>query len=306
MNTGERIKTLAESAFPGMRILENEPMSRHTSFCIGGPADVMAFVRGEQELSGLLTLCRQAEVPVFLMGNGSNLLVSDKGIRGLVIKTCQMSDIRLNGEQYIEAECGALLSKVAVFAKEHGLSGLEFSYGIPGSLGGAVYMNAGAYGGQMQDVVESSDYFDCSGERHTLSAQAHAFSYRTSFFAQNKGACHIRTRLHLQSGNQTDIARRMQELKDKRVSSQPLNMPSAGSVFKRPQGYYAGTLIEQAGLKGCSVGGAQVSVKHAGFIVNTGGATCCDVLALIEHIRQTVFSASGVELEPEVCAVGER
>ncbi len=303
MDTG--MKELVESTFPGIRTLKNEPMSRHTSFCIGGPADVMAFPRCEEELSALLRLCREAQTPFFIMGNGSNLLVSDKGIRGLVIKTSLLSDIRLAKDRVIEAGCGALLSKVAAFARDNALSGLEFAYGIPGSLGGAVYMNAGAYGGQMEDVVESSVFLDSCGGRHILGAQEHDFSYRRSFFSQNKGVCHVMTRLKLQSGAEAAIGQRMQALRDKRTSSQPLSMPSAGSVFKRPQGYYAGTLIEQAGLKGFAIGGAQVSEKHAGFIVNTGGATCCDVLNLIEHIKQTVLSAYGVELESEVCAVGE-
>lgn len=288
------------SRFPGGEARENEPMSRHTSFHIGGNARIMLLPKTAEELSYALELTEKSGVRRLIMGNGTDLLVSDKPLEMTVIKTHDgLSDISLCGECEIEAGCGALLSRISAFAAAKSLSGLEFAQGIPGTLGGGLAMNAGAYGGELKDVLLSVTALDGNGKRLFLSAEECDMSYRHSVFSDGKLTA-VSARLRLTRGNETDIRAKMEELAEKRRASQPLNMPSAGSTFKRPENGYAAALIDGAGLKGFSVGGAQVSEKHAGFVVNTGNATFDDVLRLMEHIRNTVYGASGIMLEPEV------
>ena len=285
-----------------MEIIKNEPMKNHTSFKIGGAADEFCTVSSEDEIIELINYAKAKDMPYFIMGNGSNLLVSDKGIRGLVIQISgKFSDFEIS-ENIIKAESGVLLSSLAKAAQKNGLSGMEFASGIPGTLGGAVYMNAGAYGGEMSSIVKSVTYLK-DGEIKKIE-DGFGFGYRKSLFA-DLGAVILEAELELERGNPEEIKARMEDYKIRRTEKQPLNMPSAGSVFKRPKGYFAGGLIEEAGLKGFKIGGAVVSEKHAGFIVNTGSATAGDVLSLIEHIQKTVKEKFNVELETEVKIVGE-
>ncbi len=279
---------------------ENEPMKNHTSFRIGGEAELFIEARNSVELAALFKKLNESETPFLVVGNGSNLLVSDSGIDFPVIKLLgDFEKVRLVDETTIYAGAGVQLASLCNFALEQSLSGLEFAFGIPGSVGGAAFMNAGAYGGEMKDVVLYCDHIDKRGNSGSFTAKELSFGYRHSVYAENgfviTGVC-----LKLQKGDKTAIAEKMNELIGKRKAKQPLSMPSAGSVFKRPEGYFAGALIEQSGLKGASIGGAQVSEKHAGFIVNTGGATCDDVKKLIEHCRAVVFEKFGVTLETEI------
>ena len=286
------------SLFPALEIRENEPLKNHSSFRIGGPADVMFLPKTPEELAGLYKHLLQEEVRHFVMGNGSNLLFADEGYRGAVIKTSGLNDVSLVGEHTLRAQCGALLSQTAVFARKNALAGMEFAHGIPGSVGGAVVMNAGAYGGEIKDVAVKTLYLDAAGELREAVDEEHDFSYRHSRF--QPGEIVLSCDFLLQPGDENEIQAKMSELAAKRKASQPLDLPSAGSTFKRPAGGYAAALIDQAGLKGLTVGGAQVSTKHAGFVVNIGGASCADVLALMEKIKEAVLAASGIELEPEV------
>ncbi|HIX72671.1 MAG TPA: UDP-N-acetylmuramate dehydrogenase [Candidatus Anaerobutyricum stercoripullorum] len=284
-------------------LLEREPMSKHTSFRIGGPADLFVQPANEEELWNALHLARQEKVPFFIVGNGSNLLVSDEGFRGMILHTGGMlKDISVEGD-VIYAQAGALLSTVAKTALEHGLAGMEFAAGIPGTLGGAVCMNAGAYGGEMKDILLDAEVLTQEGERLVLPVEELDLSYRHSvIFEKNYVvlAAHIR----LSRGDTAEIKNRMNELAGARRDKQPLEYPSAGSTFKRPEGYFAGKLIQDAGLKGYTVGGAQVSEKHSGFVINRGGATAEEVRFLIRQVQQKVRSQFGVELEPEVRMLG--
>ena len=289
--------------FPALEIRENEPLKNHSSFRIGGPADVMLLPKTPDELEALYRTLLEMDIRPFVMGNGSNLLFADEGYRGVVVKTSGMKEISLTGDGLIRAESGALLSQTAVFARKNALMGMEFAHGIPGSVGGAVMMNAGAYGGEMKDITVRTVYLDSKGERREVSGGEHEFSYRRSRF--RPGEVILYSEIALSPGNGDEIHERMNELAARRRASQPLDMPSAGSAFKRPAGGYAAEQIDRAGLKGLSVGGAQVSEKHAGFIVNTGSATCADVLALRDKIKEAVFAASGTELEPEIRIVNE-
>ncbi len=285
-------------------LLVQEPMSRHTSFRIGGPADLLARPQSEQELAVLLAKAAANAVPVTLVGNGSNLLVRDKGIRGLVIKLGNMlNDIVIN-DNSITFGSGVSLAMASRRAAELALSGLEFAVGIPGSIGGAVYMNAGAYDGEMSKVVTSVRVMDAAGQVEALPASALDFAYRRSAL-QGSGRIVTAVTVELTPGDKQAIADKMADFSNRRITKQPLELPSAGSMFKRPPGYFAGTLIDQTGLKGYTVGGAQVSSKHAGFVVNVGGATCADVLQLIADVQDKVFAAHGVHLEPEVLVLGE-
>lgn len=289
------------SCFPNLTVLENEPMRAHCAFRIGGPAAVFAEPEFEMELAALCRFLRERGVRPTVIGNGSNLLVRDEGIPGVVIRLGErFGSLRAEGTR-IYAEAGVPLARLAVFAKEHGLAGLEFAHGIPGTLGGAIMMNAGAYGGEMKDVVKSVRYMNEFG--NTAETDDPGFAYRKSRFSGSGdiilGAC-----MELREDDPAAIHARMMELWAKRSASQPLDMPSAGSTFKRPVGGFAAALIEQAGLKGLAVGGAQVSEKHSGFIVNTGGATCADVLELMEQVKRAVYENSGVRLEPEVRLLG--
>lgn len=285
------------------RLLENEPMSRHTTFRVGGPADLMFLPASAQELCDALRLAREAGVPAQVLGNGSNLIVRDGGIRGLTIVLGEhFSDIRVEGKQLC-AQAGALLSRVAAAAMEAGLSGLEFAGGIPGTLGGGCAMNAGAYGGQISDVLVSAEVL-LGGEVRTMSLEEMQMGYRTTLPLREGGVV-LSACFELERDDSDAIQGRMKELNARRRDKQPLNLPSAGSTFKRPEGHFAGALIEGCGLKGCAIGAAQVSQKHAGFIVNTGGATAKDILQLIAHVQAVVRRETGVELEPEVKIMGE-
>lgn len=285
-------------------LLLAEPMTKHTSFHIGGPAELMAQPQSEAELQSLLLKAAEAAVPVTLVGNGSNLLVRDKGIRGLVIKLGSMlRDIKVSGN-VLTFGSGVSLAQASKKAAELGLSGMEFAVGIPGSIGGAVYMNAGAYDGEMSKVVKSVRVMDAAGEVSELSAGELDFGYRHSAL-QGSGKIVTSVTVELAAGDKQAIAEKMADFSNRRITKQPLELPSAGSMFKRPPGYFAGTLIDQTGLKGYTVGGAQVSEKHAGFVVNIGGATAADVLQLICDVQDKVFAAHGVHLEPEVLVLGE-
>ena len=287
---------------PDLELVEQEPMSRHTTFRVGGPVSLMALPRSVQQAK--LAVCAAAEEgvrPVFL-GNGSNLLAPDDGCDAFVIKTTAgLSNAMVEGTQ-ITAESGILLARLAVFARDNELTGLEFAHGIPGSLGGAVTMNAGAYDGEMSQVVTEVTYLTASGQME--STDQFDFSYRHSAFSDGSRMI-LSVKIQLKTGDPKEIRARMEELMERRKSKQPLEWPSAGSTFKRPQGYFAAALIDQCGLKGLTVGGAQVSEKHAGFVINKGGATCSDILTLMQQVRQRVFNATGVVLKPEVKILGE-
>ena len=285
-------------------LLLEEPMAKHTSFRIGGPADVLAQPADEAELAALLKRAAEHAVPVTLIGNGSNLLVRDKGIRGLVIKLSNsFSDMKALGNE-LTFGSGISLAMASKKAASLSLSGLEFAVGIPGTIGGAVYMNAGAYDGEMAKVVTSVRVMDREGKISELKASELDFAYRHTAL-QNSGLIVTSVTCVLQPDEADAIAAKMADFSQRRISKQPLELPSAGSMFKRPPGYFAGTLIDQTGLKGYTVGGAQVSTKHAGFVVNVGGATAQDVLQLISDVQSKVFAAHGVRLEPEVLVLGE-
>ena len=285
-------------------VFADEPMSRHTTFRIGGPADYFAVPCDTEGVKKVIGLCKEEEVPYYILGNGSNLLVGDKGYRGVVIQIYKnMSGIHAEGNR-IYAQAGALLSRIASEALSHSLKGFEFASGIPGTLGGAVMMNAGAYGGEMKQVLESVVVMTPEGEVKTLREDELELGYRTSIVAK-KNYIVLEAVIRLEPGDAGDIRSYMEELKEKRVSKQPLEYPSAGSTFKRPEGYFAGRLIEDAGLRGFQVGNAQVSQKHCGFVINRGGATAAEVISLMEQVADKVEAASGVRLEPEVKRIGE-
>lgn len=289
---------------PDTDILLDEPMSRHTSFRIGGPADVLLLPRTVADLRTIVALSREIDLPFTAIGNGSNLLVRDGGLRGLVLKVAEnLSEVRFTGTRGY-AQSGALLAAVSRQAAVHGLSGLEFAVGIPGTIGGGVMMNAGAYGGEMKDVVTRVTVVDEEGRLRTLTAPELEFGYRSSIL-QSRPWIVAEVELELRKGDPERILALMSHNQYLRESKQPLSLPSAGSVFKRPPGRYVGPMVEQLGLKGFRIGGAQVSEKHAGFIVNRGDATAADVLALIEHVRRRVHEAFGVWLETEVRIIGE-
>lgn len=280
----------------------NEPMRAHTTFKIGGEADIFIIPASPAALISAVKKCAELEIPYFILGNGSNLLVSDGGIGGAVISLSGINGISAEGEK-ITCGAGAMLSSVCLKALSLSLTGLEFAYGIPGTAGGALYMNAGAYGGQMADVIESAECLTAAGDIKTLKKEDMRLGYRSSVF-KNGGLIIISLTLALKKGDKAEIKAEMDDLLNRRKQKQPLEYPSAGSTFKRPEGYFAGALIEKNGLKGLTVGGAQVSEKHAGFVINCGGATAADVKALIGKIQKTVFENDGVMLEPEVIFTG--
>ena len=299
---GNYIKALRE-ALPEKQVLTDESMACHTTFRIGGKADVFVLPASIEELLEVLRLTKRYSIPLTILGNGSNVLVRDGGIRGAVVSFGKpFSHIEREGAR-IRAGAGATLGTVSLFAASHALSGLEFAVGIPGSLGGAVFMNAGAYDGELSRVISGVAAVTLEGEILRYRAEEMDFGYRHSVFQQN-GHIICEIELSLKEGEPAAIQEKMAEFTRRRMEKQPLDKPSAGSTFKRPPGLFAGTLIDEAGLKGFSVGGAQVSPKHAGCVVNTGGATCRDVLRLMDHIRETVLARSGIELEPEVRIVG--
>lgn len=287
---------------PGLAIRQQEPMSRHTTFRVGGPAELYASPDRE-ELAALLALAKEAAVPVTVIGNGSNLLVGDKGIFGLVVEIGErMSAVRVEKE-CIVAQAGALLSAAAQTAAAAGLGGMEFAAGIPGSVGGAVVMNAGAYGGEMKDILKSALVLAEDGTLSELEGSELSLGYRHSCVPE-RGYIVVEAALSLERKAQEEVRARMAELREQRVKKQPLEYPSAGSTFKRPQGYYAGKLIMDAGLSGYTVGGAQVSEKHCGFVINRGDATAADIRQLMRDVQDRVRERFGVELEPEVKLLG--
>ena len=286
------------------RVLVDEPMKRHTTFRIGGPADFFLLPSTVDEVRGILEICREEELPYFILGNGSNLLVSDKGYRGVIIQLYRnFSNISVEGNE-ICASSGALLSQIAAAARNASLTGFEFAGGIPGTLGGAVFMNAGAYGGELKDVLKEAVVMTEQGEILTLPVEKLDMGYRTSRI-KKAGYLVLEARLVLEQGDMDKIRDITKDLTEKRVSKQPLEYPSAGSTFKRPEGYFAGKLIMDAGLRGYQVGDAQVSEKHCGFVINKGNATAADVLTLIENVREKVQEQFGVTLEPEVKFLGK-
>lgn len=285
-------------------VYPDEPMKKHVTFRIGGPADFLVTPHEAEEIAKLIQYCRGEEIPWYLLGNGSNLLVSDQGVRGVVIQLFKNYN-RVTAEgTLIRAQAGALNSVVAKRALEAYLTGYEFAAGIPGTVGGAAVMNAGAYGGEMKDILRQVTVLDREGHKKVLDASQLELGYRTSVIAQ-KGYVVLEAVFELKTGDPEAIRARMEELKEKRVSKQPLEYPSAGSTFKRPEGYFAGKLIMDSGLRGFSVGDAQVSEKHCGFVINRGNATARDVAELMARVQETVREKFGVELEPEVKRLGE-
>ena len=284
-------------------IFEKEPMKQHTTFRVGGPADVLVTPSAE-ELPEIVALCQKFGVPYYIVGNGSNLLVGDKGIRGVVIEmTSRMGDIVCEGETVI-AGAGASLGRVAAKAAEEGRTGIEFAAGIPGTVGGAVVMNAGAYGGEMKDIITSVLVMDEFGEKKELSARELDFSYRHSCIPEKRYIV-LQITMRLRKGCTDEIRAKMSELREMRISKQPLEYPSAGSTFKRPEGYFAGKLIMDAGLRGFQVGGAQVAEKHCGFVINKDNASAADIYRLMQEVTAKVEAEFGVTLEPEVKMLGE-
>lgn len=292
-----------QQILPKEKILLDEPMKRHTTFKTGGNADVLVLPDTKEQIIDIIKLCK-GNIPLIVIGNGSNLIVRDKGIRGIVLKIFNnYSKVNVNNNEII-AESGILLSKLSNIALENSLTGLEFAGGIPGTLGGAISMNAGAYGGEMSQVVHETEYVDSNGILQILKDEEHKFNYRKSLFT-NKDFIILNSKMRLKSSNPREIKETMDTLNKKRREKQPLQYPSAGSVFKRPEGYYTGKLIEDCGLKGYSIGGAQVSELHAGFIINYNSATSKDILELIKYIQIKVNDKFGVLLETEVKIIGE-
>jgi len=296
----ENLKNIIEEN----RVFVNEPMKKHTTFRIGGNADYFVLPKTIEEVKAVMKLCQETDMPYYILGNGSNLLVGDKGYRGLIIQIYkEMNGIKVE-DNIIKAQAGALLSKIGASALEASLAGFEFASGIPGTLGGAVVMNAGAYGGEMKDVLIDVTVLTPEGEVIVLKNEELELGYRTSIVAK-KGYIVLEATISLAHGEKEAIKARMDELKVQRTTKQPLEYPSAGSTFKRPEGYFAGKLIQDAGLRGFQVGGAQVSEKHCGFVINKDNATAADVVELMRQVAELVKDKFGVELEPEVKRLGE-
>ena len=300
----EEIKQKFCREFGTDRVLLEEPMKLHTTFRIGGPAEIFVMPEGLEEVQRILEICRTEDLPYFILGNGSNLLVSDRGYRGVVIQLDRnFGEVKVEGTE-IHASAGALLSTIAVAARRASLTGFEFAGGIPGTLGGAVVMNAGAYGGEMKDVLRKVMVMDQNGKVFEIPAEELQMGYRTSII-KTAGYIVLGAVLSLKEGTLEEIKMLTRKLSEQRTSKQPLEYPSAGSTFKRPEGYFAGKLIMDSGLRGYRVGGAQVSEKHCGFVINTGDATAEDVCGLMKHVTETVYAKFGVTLEPEVKFLGE-
>ena len=287
-----------------IKYIKNEPMKNHTTFKIGGPADYFLNINSPEQLKKVISLAKQENIPFTLLGKGSNVLVSDKGIEGVVITLSGMDSITVSGTE-ITAQAGANLASVCMAALENSLAGLEFAYGIPGSVGGGLYMNAGAYGGEMSQVVVSAEYVDFDSNARTISAEDMLFGYRTSVFKRERKII-TSVKFALKKGEKTEIKAKMDDFLCRRKSKQPLEYPSAGSAFKRPEGNFAGALIEKCGLKGFSVGGAMVSEKHAGFVINFSNATGSDVCELLKRVQSTVYEKENVMLEPEIIFIGRK
>ena len=300
----QNFETCLYNVVDAAKIQKDEPMKKHTTFRIGGPADYFIMPSNEKELAETIRVCREFSIPIYIVGNGSNLLVGDKGFRGAIIQLYKsMGTFQVEGNQ-ITAQAGCSLAQIANAALDAALTGFEFAAGIPGTLGGAVVMNAGAYGGEMKDVLKEVTVLTPEGGVLTLQADELHMGYRTSVIKE-AGYIVLEAVISLEKGDQEEIRSRMQELAGMRTSKQPLSYPSAGSTFKRPEGYFAGKLIMDSGLRGYQVGGAQVSEKHCGFVINTGNATAKDVTTLMSDVQRIVMEKFGVKLEPEVKFLGE-
>lgn len=302
MENLEKAIAAVKAALPGMTLLENEPLAGHCSFRIGGPVRALAVPGDVSSLAKVCSILKDHQLAPFILGNGTNLLFPDEGLAELfIISTEKLQRLDLLPDGAIYAEAGVSLSRLSSFAQQNALAGLEFASGIPGSVGGGCFINAGAYGGEMKDVIESVVCLSLQDQGlYELPVEKCEYGYRRSWFSTHAGCVILSAVFRLQPGDKEEIAGKMREMNEKRRQKQPLELPSAGSAFKRPEGHFAGALIEQAGLKGYTVGGAQVSEKHAGFVVNVGGATSHDVYDLLMHVRSTVYEQSGVVLEPEV------
>lgn len=303
MSWYEELDQWTADYLPDMIYEHDAALAKYTSFRIGGPARRMAFPKDGSQMVLLIEAARGCGARPLVIGNGTNLLFPDEGVDRLVVNTRDMSCVVLDAEGRVTAEAGVPLARAAVFAQKQGLTGLEFAHGIPGSVGGGVCMNAGAYGGEMAQVIDSVTVLFPDEGIKTLSCADMAFGYRHSLLMEYPGAVVLHAEFALEKDDSAAIRSRMDDLMSRRRASQPLEYPSAGSTFKRPEGYFAGRLIEEAGCKGLTVGGAQVSEKHAGFVINVGGATCADVLALMAEVQRRVKERSGVTLEPEVRVV---
>lgn len=299
MNIVEDLKKIAGCE----NVCQNEPMSKHTTFRIGGNADVFVTPETTESLAGVIDYVNENNVPYYVIGNGSNLLVKDNGFRGVIIQLYKkFSEVKVEGN-VITAQAGALLSSVAKTAMNNSLAGMECLSGIPGTIGGAVCMNAGAYGGEMKDIVVETKVIN-NGKIEVIDNESSEFGYRNSRIMRENMIA-VETVIRLEKGNKEEIQAKMSELMSQRNTKQPVELPSAGSTFKRPEGYFAAKLIDDCGLRGYSVGQAQVSPKHCGFVVNNGGATACDVLTLMDNVAEIVYEKFGVKLEPEVRIIGE-
>lgn len=304
MDQFETLQKSLQARFPDLELRVQEPMRHHTTFRVGGPVSLMALPKSEEEVQGVLQTACQVGVTPFFLGKGSNLLVADEGVDAFVVKLSGgLTRLERESETVLCVGSGVTLAETALFAADCALTGMEFAHGIPGTLGGAVYMNAGAYDGEMADILLSADYLDAQGNRHRIEKEQMALGYRHSIFSETPWLV-VSARLGLRKGDRGEIQGKIEELARRRREKQPLEYASAGSTFKRPVGHFAGGLIQQCGLKGKTIGGAQVSEKHAGFVINTGNATCGEILSLIRFIRETVQRETGVLLEPEVRMLG--
>ena len=303
MNKYNNYVDLFTSFYSDEDVKINEKLSQYVNFKVGGPADILVTPRNKEQIIRTVNICKENNIPFYVIGNGSNLLVKDGGFRGVVMSLTKVNNITVDGER-IEAECGAMLNQVSDKAVENSLTGFEFACGIPGTVGGAVFMNAGAYNGEMSQVIESADVINENGEIITLNNEELDLGYRSSI-VMKKGYVVLSAVFKLEKGTVKSIKDLVADLTNKRESKQPLEYPSAGSTFKRPEGYFAGKLIQDAGLKGYSIGGAAISEKHSGFVINKGGASAKDILDLIHHIQDEVKKQFGVELHTEVRIIGE-
>lgn len=303
MNKYNQYAKLFNSFYDEEDVKIDEKLNQYVNFKVGGPADILLTPKNKEQILKTVSICKENNIPFYVIGNGSNLLVKDGGFRGVVILLTNVKNITVDGERVI-AECGAMLKQVSDKAVENSLTGFEFACGIPGTVGGAVFMNAGAYDGEMSNVIESADVIDENGEVITLSKEQLELGYRCSI-VMKKGYVVLSAVFKLTKGTVKTIKELVDDLTNKRESKQPLEYPSAGSTFKRPVGYFAGKLIQDAGLKGYSIGGAAISEKHSGFVINKGGATAKDILDLIHHIQSEVKKQFDVELHTEVRIIGE-
>lgn len=303
MNQYKEYKGLFEKFYKEENIIIDAEMKNYVHFRVGGPADILLIPESKEQVIKTIEICREKNIPFYVIGNGSNLLVKDGGIKGVVIKLKELKNIEVK-DNIIEAECGAMLKDVSNAALKNSLTGLEFACGIPGTIGGAVFMNAGAYNGEISNVIESAEIINGENEVVTLSREELELKYRSSIVMKNNYIV-LSAKFKLENGDKEDIKEVVDDLTNKRESKQPLEYPSAGSTFKRPEGYFAGKLIQDAGLKGYTIGGAAVSEKHSGFVINKNNATATDILNLISHIQEEVKKQFNVELHPEVRIIGE-